>query len=510
MQNKLFLLLMAMFLSFSAFSQSYTAEWGPDYKKEGGIFGGYQLIGMEGNYYYVLTGGLKKTVLLKFDMNHKLVSNKPWNVRAGKYRMRIDKIINTKSGKFGYMSAFFGKKQWKIFVTPFKDGEFGQAEEVYSHEFKVQVNYLALAGFSGDSYTNRYNNKLIVSEDQSHVLFTNIVSTQEKISNEQMAIAVFDADMKLLWKKIQQLDYPDYNLEILKNVVSNTGDVYVLGKLKRKNAEKGMPNYVFKVFHITKDATKEVELELGRDIAATDVGIYLPRDDNKIVLAGFFTDKERKVELKGVFYATGTIDEGFNTIKTTPFEADFLEDLISNRKIKKGAGLKNRFDIENVLHFNDGSLGFIAEENYLERVRGRDQDGNITHGILYHANSLVIPRFSADGELLSLQKIPKKFSSNEPFITSYILALSNNKAYFLFNDRKTKAERKEIKGLSYWRYTDLVVIDGNGEITFNETIFSSKDIELEFIPHISDFDANKILISSAKGKKYSFGTIQLK
>ncbi|NNF23153.1 MAG: hypothetical protein HKN67_14530 [Saprospiraceae bacterium] len=88
------------------------------------------------------------------------------------------------------------------------------------------------------------------------------------------------------------------------------------------------------------------------------------------------------------------------------------------------------------------------------------------------------------------------------------MALSGGKTFLVFNDKKSKAERKrdDLKGSSF---TDLVVIDGMGMIEYRETIFTNRDTDLDFVTSMSGSGYNHMLIGSESSRRFSFGLLQL-
>lgn len=520
--KRLFLLFtLIIAVSFQANTQSYKVDWGPTYKKDGGLFGYYKLIGIEGDHYYVLMNPKRKNTLLKYDMNHKLVSNKALDMKYKGDNIMINRILHTKNGTFGYLSEYDKKqKAEKIFVSEFNDGKFGKVREVYSHKYDVKLK-LTLFGLTNS--WNSDSSTLIESADGSHVVYTDVISTVDNKDQEEISVVVFDADMNIVWKKKQRFKYQDKKIDVDQTVVGNDGSVYILAKVweKKKKSkgkskkEKGLPKFDFKAFKITDAGMKEYQLNLGTGIAPTDAGIYFPNDTQEFVLAGFYTDAEKKSGLKGVFYASGNSDTGIKNTSTHDFKASFLEGMVRKKDIEKDRGIRSNFYIEDFIEFNDGSIAFIAEENYITSVTTTDSRGNTRTTYTYHTNEIIMPRFSNDGELINIEKIQKNFSSSSSYITSYNLSVYNNKTYLIFNDLKTKSDLKEMKGKDKekkkrrWRYTDMAVINGDGEIEYNETLFNSNEIDLEFMPFMSDYSGNKILIGSARIKKYAFGVINL-
>jgi len=162
--------------------------------------------------------------------------------------------------------------------------------------------------------------------------------------------------------------------------------------------------------------------------------------------------------------------------------------------------------------FQDGSISFIAEENYMNTRTYTNSRGVMKTSYTFHTNDIILPRFSNTGELINIQKIEKSFTSSNSLNTSYNIALCNSKTYLIFNDFKDKSELKKMGGKKKkqkWKYADLVVIGENGDIEYNNTLFNSDEIDLEFIPAMSDYNSNTILLGSMSMKKYAFGTLQL-
>lgn len=55
---------------------------------------------------------------------------------------------------------------------------------------------------------------------------------------------------------------------------------------------------------------------------------------------------------------------------------------------------------------------------------------------LYHSGDFIIPPFSKEGELKSLERVEKDYSSKNVWAVSYKYASLNNKIYLVYNDHK--------------------------------------------------------------------------
>lgn len=521
------LFLVLLFLYSPIFGQDYKVKWGPAYKKEGGIFSSFELIGIEKDNYYMLMRPRKSNTLLAYDMNHKLVSNRSLDFRFGKEKLYLNQLVRTTSGTFGYFSVRDKKSNtWRVMTSKFQNGKFGKVELAYKHKFDVKWKFYPLF-FALSSYSNAdVTGSMKTSKDSTHVAFLNILSTKDDKNAENLAIAVFDADMKLLWKKTQKFKYADKDIRIVQSVVANNGDIYAIAKLYKKRKDmskeerkkKGLPRFDYKVFKITENDLSEITVKIGQDLAPTDAGLFFPDGNtDEFILAGFYTDANKKSGLKGLFFSKGNPSTKEITAVTHKFEDEFLTDLVREKDIEKDRGLGMSFNIKNLLQFGNGNIGLIAEEYYITTHTTTDSNGRMRTYYTYHTNDLVIPRFNAEGELLNIQKVEKAFRSRASIQTSYSLALANGKIYLLFNDLKTKGERKDLKkkgknGKKRAAYTDMTVINSEGEIEYQQTLFNSRETELFFVPYLSDYSASKFLIGSISpmGKKYAFGTIDLK
>jgi len=507
--NKIyFLSILITLTSFNFNSPTYDVNWGPTYKKEGGIFSGYHLVGIHNDHYYVLMQPRKKNLMLKYNMNHELVSSKQLDMKHnGKY-LNISKIIKTQNGDFGQMITYDKKnKKMRLFTSELKNGSFAEPREVYAHDFRIHlaVNFYALTNF-----TNSDASTLIASSDKSHVVYTNVQSSIDQKSKEELSVAVFDANMNVVWKKTQQFDYQDKKLEIEQTVVGNDGVVYIIAKAFDKKKNKGLPKYSFKAFRITAEGMQEYKISLGSGYSPTDAGIYFPNNSKDFIISGFYTMSGKNNAAMGTFYASGDSETGIKEVKKEKFNRSFLEGLNSKRQVEKNNGLRSGFSIKNFLQFADGSLGFIAEHSRSYETTSTDSEGRKSRRTVFEANELIIPRFNSDGALSNIQKIDKSFSSGSPLASTYSIGLYDDKTYLVFNDHKSKSERKEMgqkkkKGV----YTDLVVIDKNGDIAYNETLFNSNETDTYFFSYLTDYSDDTFLLGSVAGKKYSFGKLKM-
>ncbi|MEL7221208.1 MAG: hypothetical protein AAGJ93_07815, partial [Bacteroidota bacterium] len=470
--------------------------------------------------YHLIMRPRRSNTLLSFNFDHRLISNKAINFQFDSKNIQLNDFVETRAGRFAYFIDYEKRSnQLSLLVSSFENQAFTNTRAVLRQSFKAGWGFRRVeAGahmIGGD-----INNSLSISIDSSKVAMANILSTRDQNTPEAYALAVFDENFELLWKKIQVFEYRDRDLQVIQSVVSNDGTLYLLARLLDRPTlltpadKRGLPRYSYKVFQVTETDHQTFDIELESGTAPQYAGLYFP-DPNaaNFIVSGFYTTNERRSGLKGLFLNKVNVATAEVSSTTYPLEAEFLKNLISNRDLKKDRGLNAAFRIKDFLQFEDGSFGFIAEEYYVTvRTQGGATAGSMqTQTYVYHSNQMVIPRFSAEGEFLNIQKIDKSYTSENAQLTSYSMAFANGKVYLVYNDYKRAAERKELResGRRRGRYTDMTIIDENGIITFQETLFSSKEIDMNYFPQQSDFSEDYLLIVATKGKRYKCGLISL-
>ena len=513
--KNIFLITLLNLLFFAAFSQSYAVEWGPEYRKEGGLASSFYMAGMTGENYHLIMQPRRDKTLLTFDSNHRLVKNQNMAFEKDGYDLDFNEFIETTAGSFALFSANQRRRdEWQLYVSPFVDNRLGKLEKVYSHSFEsprfLTFNYQAF-----------FIDNLEISPDSNRVSFVNTLDAKVKRNQAQFAVAVFDQNMNLIWDKIQKVPYPDQDLRLEQTLIDNDGSVYVLAKLFEYaptitffGIGDGIPNYVYKVFKVTKDGLDEINLKLANNLHMVDAGIFLPQNEkDALLMGGFYTSNEKRSGLNGLFLARSNKETGAISSSIHVLEEEFLEGLISKRDLRKDRGLNSSFRIDDLLFFNDGSFSFIAEEYYITTSQSTDSYGTLQTQTYYNTDQVVIPRFDKNGELLNIEKIEKTFRSSTKGATSYSLALANGKMFLMYSDFKNREERQELrkKNTRGGRYTDMTVIGQDGEIEFQETLFSSKDVDLVFLPSQSAFSSEQLIILGVSGfKKYTCGRIDLR
>lgn len=518
--KKITLLLACLLLTSYSFGQMQV-KWGPVYKKEGGMFSSFYLVGGDEKNYYLIMRPKKENTLLKYDYNHKLVSETPITFEYNGDNLILKEFIHTKAKTFGIFTSYDKKgNAFTVQAAEFSSGKFKPVKEIARQPYLVQYKfiYFGVSGYTDADATGGF----VMSADSSHVATIQTLSSKEKSQTDQISIIVFDENMQVKWQKIQDFPYKDSKFDIQDFVVSNNGDVYLAATLdkERKEKEKGLPDYKYKILRISKDGYKDYDVSLSGNNVVSSAGLFISPNSEEVRIGGFTKDRDKDTDgNNGTFFSTLNASTGVFKSQSFPFSPTLLEGLIKEKDIDKGDGIRN-FIIRNFVTFSDGSFSFIAEEFYIRQIttytysNGRSVPSTKTY---YYTNEILIPRFNADGTLRNIAKVDKDFGSQSSMITSYSLAVYNDKLYLLYNDAKSRNEKKEAgnKGGLFGSaktglYSDLAVIGADGEVESIETLFTGAETEGFYVPSYTHQYGDRLLINNMKGKEYQFGTFILK
>lgn len=514
------IILILCFGSYLSSIAQYEVKWGPTYKKEGGMFSYYYMAGATRDNYRMIMKPKKDNTLLTFDYNHKLVKTETVPFSFNDDNLSPSDFIETASGTFAYLGHYEKKASTMYeFVSKIDEkGKFGDLKQINSYEYKIKIGALLLAGYGLGVDFDDDLSVMKTSKNKKYVLKASSQSLTENKANkvEAMSISVYDENFNLMWSKVESFNNQnDDDIDIVQFFVDDNGVVYAGAMVwkARADREKGIPNFDYILYKISENSLEEFNITLEGNALPQDVGIF-HGEDNNVYLGGLYTEKgSSKHRANGVFYVRISPESGkVIDSKSYAFTPEVLEGLIRDKSIKKGKGISN-FDIEYLVFSENGDFSFIAEENYIT-THTSTVNGRTTTYYVYHTNELIIPRFSKEGELVNIKQINKDFSSRTPANTSYTIGTYGDRIFLVFNDRKSRSERKndDVKGGKNSRYTDLVVIDGKGEIEFWKTLFSSDEMETEFWPSMSKQvqDTEIILLHGSRAKEYQFATINMK
>ena len=501
-------------------AQVYRVDWGAEYRRSGGIFSDFFLVGMTDEAYHMLLYTRKESTLFSYNWDHRLIDTKSVAFSTGRDDMMLGDFIRTRSGNFAVLRQYDRRaKQLKTFVSRFANQSFTELQQISAQPTNSRTATLIL---NNTQQTPNIFAPLVTSPDYNKVLFTSTNIGRSRNEPERIGVQVYDRDFTELWSKAYLLPYADDDAQIIQSVVSNAGEVYLLAKIRKRGAERrqsaGLPDYRYELCKITSNGeTQRQDVNLGGDLAPQYSGIYIPdSNDEPIIIAGMYTNAERRSNILGAFVIEVTQqDFTFGEARTSGFSQAFLEDLVTARAQRRGTGLENDFLIRSFFRFADGKLGFIAEETYITReVDPVGMNNNVTRfRDVFHTDELVVLIFNNDGNLVAMQKIDKDYNSYTPNMTSFATAVANDQLFIVYNDQKSRRERKEIRGKGGGRvlFTDLTVISNEGYIDYQQSLFTSDmTARKSFIAQQSDYNADYMVLLARSAKFFQCGLMRLR
>ncbi len=414
---------------------------------------------------------------------------------------------------------------------------------------KPSGNFIKLVELDAVKKSNKGDYKIITSKDSSKICV--IASPpREKDTDEKLAISTFDNTLKNLTRCQVTLGYKDSKYIPGKFILSNDGDLLMQTTIyvEKKDREKGDPKTYPTIFKIsTKDGKlDEYQIKVpGMNLDDVDFTID---ENNKLLCAGFYGDptKGKRTDIDGIFYLR--INKNTKTIEKTsykPLPDDIVEELIGQRKAKKGKGISNDFEINYFIARPGGNTMLLGQKYFVTQTTTTDpKTHRTTTTFHYHYQGPLIINIDKNGEITWTKMLPMKqvFSRQGPssyggFYSysvpsappygGYAVARTNDKVYLLFNDHKENRDKKvktfkEAKTVAGGKKMIPVVaeVDNTGNFTIQEA-FNAKSDKAEYVlnmKNITNLQSNVLLCSLNSRTKFfrtcfnlcTFGAVPLK
>ncbi len=318
----------------------------------------------------------------------------------------------------------------------------------------------------------------------------------------KFSLNVYDEKMGALWEKEVLLPYDDDLVERGKLSIDNSGNVHILAKLyasRGRDKVRGKANYSYKIFSFYEDgSTKEYDFSLD-DKFISEITLT-PNKQNELICAGFYSERDAS-GVKGAFYFR--IDEATREVSKKyfqEFEAEFLAQLIGERRAKKGRELYH-YNMKELIPRSDNGAVLVAEQYYIRVVTDRDfgPGGAVTfrERIFYHHNDIILININPDGSIAWSTSVPKRQVAQSPTYSSFAQAVVRDKLYFVFNDRISK--RAAVR---------LASVNSKGEVKIKD-LFTNRDADVVTRPILSRQTGKKeMVIYGSLRKKYRFARVR--
>ncbi len=435
----------------------------------------------------------------------------------------LENVLPIKGGFIVFMSYYDSKADKNIF--------YGQT---YDENGKSTSNAEEMDEISSKKRRNSGEFSTLISDNGTKILVYR-QEPYEKNKNEKFNYKVFDNSLKLLWEKPVELPYKDKDVSIFSYTLDNEGYVYALEKIENTIKVSGLfakdkKVYDFKVitFDYKKDKLDEIPLKLGGARFVTDVTFTIDNAKGKILVTGFFANKEYAGIAGSIFMRIDKKTFKVEHENAAAFDKEFITkayaNLLSEKKAKKQKNLSSSYDLKQIIIKSDGGIILVAEEYFVEVVTYTTTSANgvSTTRTTYYYNyrNIVVIDLNQDGTIRMASVVPKyQYSINDggPY-ASFISTYYNDKLYFWYNDnpKNTSAKTKPDKKGKYIMnkpknaMVTMAVLDKEGNLT-QEAFFKSKN-EAKCIlkPKLHEaFNPDKILVYAEFKSDYKFGFFRL-
>ncbi len=267
-------------------------------------------------------------------------------------------------------------------------------------------------------------------------------------------IKVFDEQLNFLWEKEISEGLPNGNDEKYYSInyeVDNEGNVYHLvetfkSKEYKKN-NRGKPNSAYTIIAYTNEGNSVSRYDISLDDLFMINLKFKISNTGKIICSGFYSTKNPSTiisigkghGINGIFYQVINLEKEENPIEIKTikeFDADFLGEYRSDKKVAKGKGLPN-FKLDDIIVRKDGSVVLLAEQySIIHNMNYNKKAGDAGVTLSYEYQDIIVVNVSMNGEIEWITKIPKDqyTHSDSGFYSSYNYLINDGNIHLIYND----------------------------------------------------------------------------
>ena len=291
-----------------------------------------------------------------------------------------------------------------------------------------------LDSFSSESLDERNKPGLISSHDQSLVAFSYRQLTKAD-TTQSFRVILLDTNLVLKYSREIIIPASEQMFVPLEFVLTDSGSFVLLGiHYTTEKKIKAPDQSYYELYGYNFKRNRFVNASIRSETRfLTDVGITADNLNNKIVVAGFYSDKTT-YSTAGIFYYALTEDSLADT-KTihTPFSTEYLKKFIIDQK--ENRELVN-YSIDRLIIRKDGGVALIAESIYKTSRSYFDyyMQAYISH-VYYHYGNIMVLSVNPDGNILWNNVISKDQNSvdDSGVFSSYFCAIIGGKLVSIYN-----------------------------------------------------------------------------
>ena len=280
------------------------------------------------------------------------------------------------------------------------------------------------------------SSQISVSKDHQHMLLSYNLETPNRADQAMRAISI-DTSGVVSWAAKIVLPYKEKNLNRISTLISNKNRLFILGlafHAEQKEKGPGKSSYRFFDFDPTDQTLKEEEIRF-EDRFISDVGISIDEINDKVVMAGFFSDKNT-YSTAGVFFNSyDPQSRSTKEMRSERFPDAYLTRFIGEFKANKGKELTN-YTIDRLILRNDGGAVIVAEAFYRDEYTYYDVfTQTFTRRVIYNYNNVLVVSVNKDGSIDWGSIVPKNQSSVDDggFYSSYLNYIDQDQMIYIYN-----------------------------------------------------------------------------
>lgn len=485
-------------------AQKWDTQFGKTYKRFfnkglGKKVATSEFMGVDNQSYFLNGKSKKKNQLLQFDFNHNLINSIPIGKNSQGKKLKAEYILKTNNGNY-LISSYHSKRKKQTWVYATRIHEDGTMEMAKDHLFSYPSSQSKLVGIkNADSYG--YD----ISPDSSKIVFTSVFRTTESSDvhgYDTYKVFVFNQDLSKSWEREIRLPNVDRKIQVKQFGVTNGGDVFILAdnQLSKRERKRWVPRKDILLIRI--NDKEKYELNTLRLQKSFPISAAVYTHNEELLLMGFYTNgKKQQQGLDGIFMMRFDEQDELKFTQKYPLDEKIKNDLKPNRRKKSDLNFYH-FEIKDLLidHQNN-HIVFIGENRYYS---------DFYQSIV--SDDLIISRLSFDGHLEWILHKKKELSGVQG---SYGLSYQGENIFLIYNTSKTRKEREtfnHVRSPDFTSfYTDVIKINGAGEIYFEETLFHSRDRQVRPQSSLSWRIKNgDFLIFFGNAHKFQYCTIRFK
>lgn len=259
--------------------------------------------------------------------------------------------------------------------------------------------------------------------------------------NNDMSVAVFGRDMKLLWKDNLKLPYGKNEAAVKDLTVDATG-ILTMVMSANKKGKAGEEDEEDRAYELLRWGPTSKDWEV-LPLAIPDkqlLSLSLFQDAKGVQrAAGFYRANKLQKGADGVYVCAVSNTGAVSDLRFHEIPGELMNMYAYKHEVKAAAKRTAKSGDDSMLWLEmvdiqvgrDGELLLIGEQRFWVKECSTGSQGQMSCFTFWHANNLLVSSISANGALKWMQMIPKRQFSSAPISTTYTHLLAHGQHHFI-------------------------------------------------------------------------------